>query len=177
MLGTPLIRAEDLKKVTIQTPGGEVSWKEEVSKGKQSFDDRIELLSDKELAGLRRDSERAPVFIAAFVPPEHRTDNLLEDMDAAFTAWLKSGQRDKFNNEDVIRIIGAAFGNYCIQHLGLHWARVTDKQGTAVALVSDHPLTRSFPFTSVQYRIEDNKTDFIYAIYASLEQLMKDAKK
>ena len=169
--------AEDLKKVTIQTPGGEVSWKEEKIKGKRSFDDRIELLSDKELAGLRRDSERAPAFIAAFVPPGNRTDNLLEDLDTAFAAWLKSDQRDKFTNAEVIRIIGAALGSYTIQHLGLHWARVTDKQGTAIALVSENPPARSFPFTSIQYRIEDNKTDFIYALYVSMEQLMKDAKK
>ena len=39
------------------------------------------------------------------------------------------------------------------------------------------PETRSFPFTSVQYRIEDAKTDFIVALFRTLEYTMKNNTK
>ena len=169
--------AEDREFVTIQTPGGEISWKEDKSREKANFDDLVEPLSEDELAALKRYSDRAPAFIASFVSPDHQTGNILEEMDTAFAGWLKTGQRDRLSADDVIQIIGSTLGTYSIRHLGLRWARITDTQGTAIALVSDQPPTRSFPFTSVQYRIEDNKTDFIYALFASLEHLMENAKK
>jgi hypothetical protein len=43
--------------------------------------------------------------------------------------------------------------------------------------VAERPPTRSFPFTSVQYRIEDKKTDFVVALFRSLEHAMKTSKK
>ena len=168
--------AADKKAVTIQTTSGEITWKETVTR-KDRFDGKVTELTKDELTALERDAKRAGAFIAAFVSPEHNMGDLLEDLDTAFAAWLKSGQRDTFTSKDVIRIVGAAVGACDIQHLGVRWARVTDAQGSEIALVSEHPFTRSFPFTSVQYRIEDNKSDFIVALFRSLEQLMKPWEK
>lgn len=168
--------ADDKKTVTIQTPSGEITWKESVT-NKDHFDDTVTELTKDELVALERDSKRASVFIAAFVPPEHRTGNILEDLDTAFAAWLKSGQRDTFAAKDVIRVIGAALGDYDVQHLGVRWARVTDAHGSDIALVAENPLIRSFPFSSIQYRIEDNKSDFVVALFRSLEHAMISSKK
>jgi hypothetical protein len=166
----------DKKTVTIKTPSGEITWKEDVS-NKAHLDDTIAELTKDELAALERDSKRATDFVAAFVSPEQRTGDILEDLDKAFAGWLNSGKRDTFTANDVIRVVGSALGFYSIQKLGVRWARVTDAQGTDIALVAERPPTRSFPFTSVQYRIEDKKTDFVVALFRSLEHAMKTSKK
>src|SRR5260221_9922944 len=166
----------DKNLLTIQTPSGEITWKEGVI-NKDHFDDTIAELTKDEHAALERDSKRAAVFIAAFVSTEHRTGDVLEDLDKAFAEWLNSGQRDTFTTNDVIRVVGSALGSYSIRHCGVRWARVTDAQGTDIALVAERPPTRSFPFTSVQYRIEDHKTDFVVALFRSLEHAMKTTKR
>ena len=94
-----------------------------------------------------------------------------------FAAWLNSDKRDTFTSKDVIRIVGSALGFYSIQHVGVRWARVTDSYGTDISLVADKPPTRSFSFSSIQYRIADKKTDFIVALFRSLEHNMKSAAK
>lgn len=168
--------AADKKRVTIHTPSGEIIWKESVV-DKARFDDTVAELSKDELAALERDSQRATVFIATFISPDHRTGDVLEDLDKAFAEWLSSGKRDTFTSNDVVRVVGSALGSYSIRHLGVRWARVTDARGSEIALVAELPSTRSFPFTSVQYRIEDNKTDFVVALFRSLEHGMKTSKK
>ena len=169
--------ADDKKPVTIQTPSGEVTFKEVTIPNQKNFNDTVTELTRDELTALERDTKRIPAFIAAFVSPEHRTGDTLEDLDLAFAAWLPSGRRDAFTADDVIRIVGCALGAHAIWHFGVRWARVTDTHGSDIALVAEHPITRSFPFTSVQYRIEDKKTDFIVALFRTLEHTMKSTPK
>jgi hypothetical protein len=169
--------ADDKKSVTIQTPSGEVTFKEGAIPNQKNFNDTVTELTPEERAAIERDHKRIPSFIAAFVPAADRTGDVLEDLDTAFTAWLKAGKRDSFTANDVTRIVGCALGTHAIEHLGVRWARVTDTHGSDIALVAEHPITRSFPFTSVQYRIEDNKTDFIVALFRTLEHAMTTTKK
>jgi Domain of unknown function (DUF3806) len=174
---TTLSMADDKKTVTIQTPSGEITFKEGSIPNQKNFNDTVSELSLEERAAIERDQKRIPGFIAAFVPDAERTGKVLEDLDTAFAAWLKSGRRDTFTAKDVTRIVGCALGSHAIRHLGVRWARVTDTNGSDIAIVAEHPLTRSFPFTSVQYRIEDNKTDFIVALFRTLEHAMTTTKK
>ncbi len=168
--------ADDKKLVTIQTPSGEVAFKE-VNSNQKDFYDTVSELTRDELDAVERDTKRVPAFISAFVSLDDRTGDTLEDLDLAFAAWLTSEMRDTFTSKGVVRIVGCALGAHAIQHLGVRWARVTDTHGSDIALVAEHPLTRSFPFTSVQYRIEDNKTDFIVALFRTLEHTMKTNSK
>lgn len=173
LLATVLTMADDKKSVTIQTPSGEVTFKEGAVPNQTDFNDTVTELTPEERVAIERDHKRIPEFIKAFISNAKRKGDLLEDLDMAFAAWLKSGRRDTFSPEEVTRIVGCALGAHSIQQLGVRWARVTDSHGSDVALVAEHPPTRSFPFTSVQYRIEDNKTDFIVALFRTLEHAMK----
>ncbi|MEP6672739.1 MAG: hypothetical protein ABJF10_26480 [Chthoniobacter sp.] len=164
LLTTALSMAADKKSVTIQTPSGEITFTEGAIPNQKEFHDKVTELTPEERVAIERDSQRVRAYIAAFVSTDRRTGDVLEDLDMAFSAWLKSGKRDAFTSNDVIRIVGCALGSHAIQHLG-------------VALVAEQPLTRSYPFTSVQYRIDDEETDFIVALYRTLEYTMKTTKK
>ena len=127
-----IVMADDKKSHTIQTPSGEVAFKEVTVPGQKKFNDTITELTPTELSALERDTKRIPTFIAAFVLPEHLTSDTLEDLDLAFAAWLRSNRRDAFTSEDVIRIVGCALGAHATQHLGVRWARVTDTHGSEI---------------------------------------------
>jgi hypothetical protein len=164
---------------TINTTHGTVTFKEVEYPSKDA--DRhvatiVGELTVEELKKMDSDAEKAPAFIAKYVPSSRRDKDLLENLDSAFAAWLHASNTNKESAENVTRIIGAAYGRYCISHLGVRWAVAADDYGIDVALVRENPTTRSFPFSSIRYRIEDKKTDFIYALYASTKQVIDEAK-
>ena len=155
----------------VQTPQGSFRWKEWPGEKLATF---IRDLTPDELAALDRDADRATQFVTKYVPSAKRSSDLLENLDAAFEAWHSARAADRESAEDIIRITGAAYGRYCIQRLGLRWGIIRDDHGTDTALVRDLPPTRAFPFTSIHYRIEDEKTDFFVALYVALKQTIED---
>ena len=166
----------NIKPVAIQTPSGEIAFKMGIT-ANNAFDDVVAELSAGDFDILSSACKRAPGFISEFVVSEQFTGDILEDLDLAFAAWLTSDNRGRYTTNDVIEIVGSALGFYSVARLGVRWARVTDTRGTDIALVATNPPTRSYPFSSVQYRIEDNKTNFIVALYRALEYNMKNAVK
>jgi hypothetical protein len=155
----------------IETPQGSFRWKELPDTKLATF---VRELIPEEAAALNRDADRATQLIDKYVPPAKRHSDLLENLDAAFGAWHSSRAADRESAMDIIRITGAAYGRYCIQRLGLRWAITRDDHGTDTALVRDQPPTRAFPFSSIEYRIEDEKTDFFVALYVGLKHTIDD---
>jgi hypothetical protein len=163
--------------VEIATPHGTVAWKQ-ITKDPPAQVAAIEReLTAAELAGLNWDAKNAKKLVEKYVPRPERQDDLLLNLDLAFSAWLRSNRPRKEPATKVIRLLGAAYGSYCIARLGMRWAVIQDEHGTDIALVRENPTARAFPFSSIQYRVEDGKCDFIYAMYASLRHLFEDASK
>jgi len=158
----------------VETPRGSFRWKELPDTKLATF---VRELTREELAALDRDADRATQFIEKYVAPGKRGGDLLENLDAAFDAWHSARAADRESTQDVVRFTGAAYGKYCIQRLGLRWAIIRDDHGTDTALVRDQPPTRAFPFSSIQYRIEDDKTDFFVALYVGLKHTIDDATR
>lgn len=159
--------------VSIDTPRGTISYKESAYPDKGAFENGIRDLSKSEADRLRKFANDAPDFVNRYVPAAQQHPDLLENLDTAFAAWLNSTNPTKELPQDVEGIIGAALGQYCIEHLKLRWAVYTESEGSDFALVGDNPPTRSFPITSVRYRIEDRKTDFVGALYETIAHLRK----
>jgi len=167
-------QAEEKKHVEIDTPQGKVEWK--TSDG-GSISRVVRDVSSGELQVLQSDAHAAVAFLARYGPKDRGTEHPLELLDLAFAAWLLSEDPKKESADRVIHILGSAYGFYCIKHLGVRWAWTQDDHGLTIALVRENPTTVGYPFSSIQYRIEDRKTDFIYALYASLDHLIKDASE
>ena len=165
-------QAQDKSSVEITTPHGTVKWKE-LSQDNNEVAQLLRELTPKELESLKSDAAQAAPFVARYAPEEQKASHPLDELDFAFAGWLASTNPKKESSQLVIRILGSAYGFYCIKHLGVRWAWIKDSLGEEIALVRENPTTRAFPFTSIQYRIEDKKTDFIYALYAGLEHMIK----
>lgn len=169
--------AEEKQPVQIETDHGAIRWKEAPGEPDTGMARIVRDLTAEEKKKLDTDAEYAKELIKKYVPESERSGELLEDLDLAFAGWLRSTSTKKETKQKIISVMGAAYGRYCITHLGLRWAIARDNQGTAIALVRDDPEIISFPFSSIEYRIEDKKTDFIYALYAVLKHLIEKEKK
>jgi hypothetical protein len=168
-------KGDGLKPVSIETPRGAVTYKERVRPDDGRLEEGLRELSPAEISRLHRSAREASDFIARYVPAQRMQADQLENLDIAFAAWLNSANPTKESPSQVESVVGAAFGQYCIERLPVHWSVATDSRGTEFALVGENPTSRSYPLVAVRYRIEDRKTDFIGALYETLVHVRQKA--
>jgi hypothetical protein len=92
-----------------------------------------------------------------------------DDLDAAFASWAEAADRRGYDEEAVVQILGAAFGQYCARTLDMRWVVITDQDGSAAALRGTKKDYRAFPFHAIWKRIRDREQGFFEPIYISLE--------
>ena len=125
-------------------------------------------LTDAELAPILENATLVDGFILAF--RKQRTENgLLADLDAAFGAWSEETDKNGYSSEAVIEIAGAAFGKFCAENLNMRWVRVTDVDGTAIAVQGRFKDFRGFPYAAISKRIPVGEYGFFTPIYISLQ--------
>jgi hypothetical protein len=93
-----------------------------------------------------------------------------EALDAIFAAWAHSPERSATSDEEIVQILGAAFGRHCTSALDMRWVVVTDSDGSAAAIQGVAKDFRGFPFHSIWKRIRDNEQDFFVPIFLSLQR-------
>jgi hypothetical protein len=165
---------EQMAPKAVETPRGTVTYKERV-RPESKFEASLRDPSPSEITLLRESAAQATAFVAKYVPSERMQQDLLENLDTAFAAWLNSSSPGKESAIDVEWIVGAALGQYCIERLPVRWAVATDQRGPEFMIVGDSPPVWSYPLASVRYRIEDRKTDFVGAVYEMLVHMRQKA--
>jgi len=158
----------DYRTKEIETSRGSIQYKE-TQTDDSDFHDNLDELSPEQRAKIQSALAQVEPFIRKYVSDEKRSQDLLENLDQAFAAWMKSKDPSKESVQEIIDVVGVGLGDYSIQHLSVRWMSVTDEKGTELALVGDNPPTRSYPFASVRYRIEDGKVDFVGAVFEALK--------
>lgn len=135
--------------------------------------ERSHTLSPKELFEVRRRGEEIKYFMQAFLgkAPLYWT---LKDLDEAFRLWQQSVTRGRFSPPLVVAITGAAFGEYCNQHLGTRWVWVIDHVGKDAAIRSADNLLTSFPYSTVRKRIDDSEYGFFESVFCEMEKRIKE---
>jgi Domain of unknown function (DUF3806) len=125
-------------------------------------------LTNDELTPIIENAALIGSFVEAFLGRPIGTD-LLEDMDAAFGAWMESQDRGGYIDEAVVEIAGAAFGAMCVDNLDMRWVRVDDHLGTAIAVQGRAKDFRGFPYAAISKRIPLGEYGFFKGIYISLQ--------
>ena len=97
-----------------------------------------------------------------------------DDLDAAFSAWSVADNRNDCDDEVVVQVLGAAFGDHCVRTLGMKWVVITDKDGSAAAIRGLKKDIRAFPFHSIRKRIAAREHGFFKSVYITLEQALQD---
>lgn len=129
-------------------------------------------LSDEELAPILENAELVRSFLDAFLG-RGTSEQFLDDLDEAFAAWSGASEKKDYTNEAVVEIVGAAFGAFCAETLGMRWIRLTDADGTAIAIQGLTKDFRGFPYHAISKRIPSGEYGFFKPIYISLQDAAK----
>ena len=125
-------------------------------------------LSAEELAPIVENADLVGAFLNAFLG-RAPGDHFLDDLDDAFRAWTEASEKQGYTNEAVIAIVGAAFGRFCTETLGMRWVRLTDGDGTDIAIQGIAKDFRGFPYNAISKRIPVREHGFFKPIYISLQ--------
>ena len=87
-------------------------------------------------------------------------------LDALWADWLEHGDPQEAN--DVINIVGLAFGQRLVDDLGMRWVAATDEHGTEVAV--HHPAGDALvmPPNLVAKRLETREVGFLRPIHDAI---------
>lgn len=123
-------------------------------------------LEQHELVAIAADAALADTLFAAYglgasIP-------LLDRLDQAFAAWQASDDGAGYEAGEVIRTLGAVFGNHCNATLDMQWVEVTDRHGVDLAVDGCSIMFRAFPYMSIRKRIDDGEHTFFRGIYILL---------
>ena len=77
----------------------------------------------------------------------------------------------------MVRIVGSAFGEFCVRTLAMRWVTITDATGSSAAVEGDGRgakyKMRGFPFAAVGKRIDSGEARFLVAILHALQDDMR----
>ena len=128
----------------------------------------IQSLAEEDLKPILENAALADAFAIAFLG-HGLGGQFLDDLDDAFGAWTKATERKGYSDEAVVEIAGAAFGKFCAETLDMRWIRVSDADGTAIAIQGKARDFRGFPYHAISKRIPSGEYGFFKPIYISLQ--------
>jgi hypothetical protein len=135
----------------------------------------VVVLSEDEVRPIDENVEYGRNLLEAFGVAAGR-DWTLTDLDAAFAAWLLAHDRLGFTDEAVMELLGAMFGHYCTIQLNMRWIKLSDANGTTLAIEGVEREFRGFPFQTITKRIADSEYGFFVPVFAFLKKNSEEAR-
>ena len=133
-------------------------------------------LTPDELKAIQADASRAAKFIAACTQSKLKEEWELKDLDEAFAIWGSVENANKLSEQEVMNIVGSAFGEYCVKHLKMKWVKLKDQYGTNYAIRSQISEVMGFPHSTVQKRIESKEHSFMVPVFFSIKQMLESGE-
>jgi hypothetical protein len=137
------------------------------------YSETIEELVESTCDEIRAEAAEFPYLSQAFLG-QSISSGTPELLDQAFSAWQRSADKGRFTSDKVVRITGAAFGEYCNQHLKTRWLIIADPAGRQLAIRSQNNRVTSWPHSAVQKRIAANEHQFFVTVYESLRRSIQE---
>jgi hypothetical protein len=130
--------------------------------------DTVTVLSEDELPPTIENVVYGEKFLKAFgvTSTEQWT---LADLDTAFEAWILAPDKLGFSDEAAMELLGAMFGHYCVVQLNMRWIKLSDVDGTTLAIEGVEREFRGFPFQTISKRIADSEYGFFVPVFALLQ--------
>ncbi len=131
---------------------------------------KIDSLSQKEQAWVAAQLEKAAYFVETFSSADAGQPLTLAALDRAFAAWIASKPTDVAIINAVINCVGAAFGRFLVEGIGLGWVIATDKHGSDLAIygLPDKGDVLIYPANFVAKRWEKREIDFLESSYQQI---------
>jgi hypothetical protein len=136
----------------------------------------VHVLTDEEIRPLLENAAYGIEFLKTFSAYDG-TDWTLHDLDAAFACWLNASDRRGYTDQAVIELLGAMFGQYCNSQLNMRWIKLTDQDGSTLALDGVFKQFRGFPYQTISKRIADSEHGFFSPVFSLLKHNEKQASE
>jgi hypothetical protein len=130
-----------------------------------------------QLQALQEKANAISGFFVAFLGHDPGPGWSVEDLDTAFSNWLRSSDKKYYSKQTVIAITGAAFGSYLITHIGMRWLWITDSNGSAWGVRDSTNTVTGFPHHTVAKRIDASEYGFFRPVYLYLRELAREARE
>jgi hypothetical protein len=128
----------------------------------------VVVLNEDEVRPLMENAQYGLEFLAA-----HGVDRgrgwTLEDLDQVFAAWQAGSDKRTYTDQYVIEVLGAMFGDYCATRLNMHWIKLTDRDGSTLAIEGITKAFRGFPYQTISKRIRDSEHGFFVPVFNMLQ--------
>lgn len=135
----------------------------------------VVVLTEDEVRPMKENVQYGQEFLSAF--GRRRGDAWdPDDLDHCFAAWQASGDKSTYTDNYVVEVLGAMFGEYCIERLDMRWIKLTDQDGTTLAIEGKDKEFRAFPYQSIAKRIRDSEHGFFRPIFDDLSQQVVEAR-
>ncbi|MEM8489066.1 MAG: DUF3806 domain-containing protein [Bacteroidota bacterium] len=129
--------------------------------------EQVEPLSEAAARSILENAALISQFMIQFGTTESERWSIRE-LNVAYAAWVASIERKGYTDEIVVEILGAAFGQRCVEQFGMRWVKITDEDGTALAIQGIEKDYRAFPYDAISKRIADGEHGFFLPIFASI---------
>lgn len=135
----------------------------------------IVVLSEEEIRPVRENAEYGIAFLGSF--GIHKgVEWELDDLDIAFTAWQSAADKQGYSDNYVVEVLGAMFGEFCIENLNMRWIRLTDEDGTTLAVDGVQGVFRGFPYQTISKRIRASECGFFRPVFILLKHHSDEAR-
>jgi hypothetical protein len=139
---------------------------------------KIDELSENEVAWVKTQLENALKFVEDFSPADSAQPLNLAALDRAYAAWIDSGPTEVPLINATINCVGVAFGQILLDGVGLElrWVIATDEYGTDLAVygLPNQGDILVYPATFVAKRWETRETNFLETTYLNMEKDIRE---
>ncbi len=98
------------------------------------------------------------------------------NLDVVLEKWKEDSRTDKVSQDNLIEMIGCAFGQNIIDDLDCEWQILTDEYGTDFTVIHKKYKINGFPFSSVFKAIDQDRKGSLNEIKLLLKKNITDAK-
>jgi hypothetical protein len=135
----------------------------------------IDELTDRETAWLAAQMKVAASLVNCYSPGDSEDPLSLVTLDRAYTAWVSSGPHDNAVINGIINAVGAALGQFLVDHENFRWVVATDDGGSELAVFA-LPGTRDvlvYPMNFAAKRFERGEVGFLNKSYERIAESTK----
>ena len=98
-----------------------------------------------------------------------------ENIDFILEEWKKDKSNNRVDQNQLIDILGSAFGQNIVDDLNFEWKIWTDEYGSDITIIDKKIVLNGFPFSSVYKAIDQNRVGSLNDIKLLLKKNLEDA--
>ena len=166
-------KTDNSKKNTVEVDGKEI----QITESQNSMGSNYGLtdLNEEQKKEFDEILKNSKEFISSYSTKKEDILNS-ENIDYVLEKWKSDSSSNKKSKNEVVELLGCAFGQDLINNLDCEWQILTDEYGTDFTVIHKKYKINGFPFSSVLKAIEEDRKESLNGIKLILTKNISDAE-